>query len=150
MNGRLLIGLLFLATTSCGGDFPRDPNGTIERVRSQRAFAVGLVAPVEQAGRQKVEALLHRVGKATGASPQLSQGQAEPLLKQLEDGHIDLVIGRFEKKSPWAHRVTIGPPLRIEMQGKTEVHLAPVMRNGENAWIAVVEKAARDAAPGLE
>lgn len=150
MKGRVLIVLLLAAATSCGGDFPRDPNGTIDRVRSQRAFAVGLVAPVNEAGRQKVEALLERVGQATGASPRLSQGEAEPLLKQLEDGHIDLVVGRFEKKSPWAHRVTIGPPLRIEMQGKTEIHLAPVMRNGENAWIAVVEKAARDAAPGLE
>ena len=150
MKVRFLIGFLLATSTSCGGDFPRDPNGTIERVRTQRAFAVGLVVPVETEGRQEVEALLRRVGEATGARARLSRGEAEPLLKQLEDGHIDLVIGRFEKKSPWAHRVTIGPPLRIEKLGKTQIHLAPVMPNGENAWIAVVERAARDVAPGLE
>ena len=94
--------------------------------------------------------LIHRIGEATGASPQLLRGEAEPLLKQLEDGHGDLVIGRLEKKSPWMRRVTIGPPLRLEKQSNAQFQLVPVMRNGENAWIALVEKAARDVAPGLE
>ncbi|HEX8585375.1 MAG TPA: hypothetical protein VF680_13330 [Allosphingosinicella sp.] len=75
------------------------------------------------------------------------RGDAEPMLDQLEQGELDLVIGRFEKKSPWAKLVTIGPPLRREMQGKTEFRLAPVLRNGENAWIALVEREVRDAAP---
>ena len=150
MKPRFLFAFLLLTASACGGDFPRDPNGTIERVRSQRAFAVGIVAPAGASPMEEVDELIGRVGQASGAEPQLFRGEAEPLLKQLEDGHIDLVIGRFDKKSPWATRVTLGPPLRIEKQGKTIFHLAPVMRNGENAWIALVEKAARDTAPGLE
>jgi hypothetical protein len=37
--------------------------------------------------------------------------------------------------------------LRREKQGKTEFHLAPVLRNGENAWIGLVEREVRNAAP---
>jgi hypothetical protein len=138
---------LVLLTASCG-DFPRDPEGTLTRVRSQGVFRVGLVttAPVG-ADDSRVAALLAGIGKSAGARAELIRGDAEPMLDQLEQGELDLVIGRFEKKSPWAKLVTIGPPLRREMQGKTEFRLAPVLRNGENAWIALVEREVRNAAP---
>ena len=150
MKRRIAIFIFFAASSGCGGDFPRDAEGTLDRVRTQRAFAVGVVAPAGTSPMTEVDELIRRVAQASGASPRLLRGEAEPLLKQLEDGHVDLVIGRFDKKSPWARRVTLGPPLRIEKQGKTIFHLAPVMRNGENGWIALVERAARDTAPGLE
>jgi hypothetical protein len=141
-----VLGLLALA--SCNAGFPRDPEGTLDRVRMERSFRVGLVAPLaEGTSEAKVDALLARIGKVSGASPSVEQGDAEPLLKRLEEGEIDLVIGRFEKKSPWKQLVTFGPPLRIERHGKAEFHLAPLMRNGENAWIALVEREARDVAP---
>jgi hypothetical protein len=144
MIRRLLACLCLLAASSCG-DFPRDPEGTLDRVRAERSFRVGLVAPLDS--EPKVGALLGRIGKASGASPRVEPGSTELLLHRLEQGELDLVVGGFEKKSPWATRVTIGPPLRIEKQGKTEFHLAPVMRNGENAWIALVEREAREVAP---
>ena len=138
---------LALLTASCG-DFPRDPEGTLARVRSQGVFRVGLVtiAP-EGADGSQVAALLAGIGKSAGARAELIRGDAEPMLDQLEQGELDLVIGRFEKKSPWAKLVTIGPPLRRDMQGKTEFRLAPVLRNGENAWVALVEREVRNAAP---
>jgi hypothetical protein len=72
-------------------------------------------------------------------------GDAEPLLNDLEEGRLELVIGRFDEKSPWAARVEIGPPLRSEKHGDAEFHVAPAMRTGENAWISLVERRARDA-----
>ena len=44
-------------------------------------------------------------------------------------------------------RVTIGPPLRLEKEGELEFQLAPAMANGENAWIALIERELRDSAP---
>lgn len=132
----------------CSGDFPRDADGTLDRVRSSHGFRVGLVAPLGESGLDpKVESFLHRVGRASGASARPERGDAEPLLKRLEEGELDLVIGRFDKKSPWGPLVTIGPPLRVERQGRAELHLAPVMQNGENGWIALVEREARNVAP---
>lgn len=96
----------------------------------------------------EARALLQRVSRASGATPKLEQDASEILLGRLEKGELDLVIGRFEKKSPWVRLVTIGPPLKAEKLGKAEFQLAPVMKNGENAWIALVEREARDVAPG--
>jgi hypothetical protein len=142
--------LLFLAAalaTSCG-QFPRDPEDTLNRVRSEGSFRVGLVAPLGQ-GRLDAKAaqLIQRVSSSAGAQARLEIGDAEPLLDRLESGDLDLVLGRFEKKSPWARLVTFGPPLRVEKQGKTTFHLTAAMRNGENAWIALVEREARNVAP---
>ena len=135
---------IMLTCSSCG-DFPRDPEGTLERIRSERMFKVGLVAPLTAQGASQ-RALLDRVGRATSARPEVSTGDAEPLLKQLEEGELDVVIGRFDKKSPWSASVEIGPALTIQQQGKAEIHLAPVMRTGENAWIALIEAEARNVA----
>lgn len=134
-----------LLATSCG-EFPRDPAGTLDRVRSEKIFRVGVVTEnADPDGKGK--ALLHAIGERAGARPHVIRGDAEPMLDQLEQGELDLVIGHFEKKSPWATLVTIGPPLKRDLQGKVEFHLAPVMRNGENAWIGLIEREVRDIAP---
>ena len=144
MKRTLLLCLLLAAAASCG-PFPRDPEGTLERVRSEGRFHVGLVAPLGE-GRPdpKADHLLRRVAERSGASPKIERGGAEPLLDRLKQGDLDLVIGRFEKKSPWARLVSFSPPLRVEKQGKTTFHLTAAMRNGENGWIALVESEARN------
>jgi hypothetical protein len=142
---RFALCLAFLAASSCG-EFPRDPEGTVERVRAERVFRVGLVAPLEQANLDpRAKSLLQRVGQAAGARPVVETGDAEPLLNRLEEGELDLVIGRFEKASPWKRLVSFGPPLRIQRHKKTEFHLTAAARNGENAWIALLEAEARNA-----
>jgi hypothetical protein len=120
----------------------------LQRIKAERTFRVGLIASAGPTSADpKVQALLRSVGNAAQASPRITQGEAEVLLPQLEDGKLDLVVGRFEKKSPWSSLVTIGPPLRRLREGKTEWRVAPAMRNGENAWIALVEREARNVAP---
>ena len=139
-----------LLTASCG-EFPRDPEGTLKRVRSEHSFRVGLVTtPTENEPHAEVVALLAAIGRRVEARPDIVRGDGEPMLKQIEEGELDLVIGRFEKKSPWAKSVTIGPPLRKEKRGKAEFHLAPVMQNGENAWIALVEREVRNVASEVQ
>ena len=43
--------------------------------------------------------------------------------------------------------MTIGPPLSKSLRSGVEIELAPAMRNGENAWIAIIEREVRDLAP---
>ena len=141
MIWRFCLSLALLAACSCA-DFPRDPEGTLDRVRAERSFKVGLVAPLS--GRDpKVDALLRRVEKVSGARGQVESGDGEPLLNRLEEGELDLVIGRFEAASPWKRLVSFSPPLRVEKLGKTKFNLVAVMRNGENAWIGLIEREAR-------
>ena len=147
MMSRLGLIPLLLALAGCG-DFPRDPHGTLDRIRAERQFRVGLVAPLgEEALDPRAAALLGRVGTAAGAAPRFARGDMETMLDRLETGEVELVLGRFDAKSPWSKMVSFSPPLAREKQGKTEFMLAAAMRNGENGWIALVEKAARDVAP---
>jgi hypothetical protein len=140
------------ATLLCGCDhFPRDPEGTLERIRSEHSFRVGVISAGGQAQLPPEAAqLLQRISSTSGASPQIQSGEAEVLLDSLEQGHLDLVLGRFNKKSPWATIVTIGPPLKVEKSGKTSFELSTAVRNGENAWVALVERETRNVAPKPE
>jgi hypothetical protein len=139
MRWRKQAWLLAAATALAGcGNLPRDPEGTLDRVRAEHRFAVGQVTGARDGAGQAVVA---RVAQATGATPALTTGQLEPLLLQLEEGRLDLVVGgRFDRKTPWSTRVTLTKPLSAKDDAVRE-HLA--MRNGENAWITLVERAAR-------
>jgi hypothetical protein len=141
---RLGLSLALLAAGSCA-DFPRDPGGTLDRVRAEQSFRVGLVAPLSGTD-PKVDALLRRVALVSGARGQVESGDGEPLLARLEEGELDLVIGRFEAASPWKRMVSFSPPLRVEKLGNTKFNLVAAMRNGENAWIGLIEREARQVA----
>lgn len=122
---------------------PRDPDGTLERVRAERVFRVGLIAAGDAPiGAERQRNFLDRVARATGATPQLTDGASEPLLIALEEGKLDLVIGPLSPESPWVSRVALLEPI-----GETETpqHLAltPIARNGENRWIMLLEAEAR-------
>ena len=141
--------LLCLALAGCG--LPRDTEGTLERVRVERSFRVGLVATGEaKPAVAEAEALLRRLSASTGATPRLEAGAAEPLLARLEAGELDLVIGRFVDRSPWEKRVSIAPAVQssISGAGARSHQLAAATRHGENAWIALVHRASRAVAGG--
>jgi ABC-type amino acid transport substrate-binding protein len=136
MNRALLIAAVLLV----GGcdSLPADPDGTLDRVRAERLFKVGLIAshaPPPAVARD----LLRRLSRATGAEAEVERGAAEALLARLEDGQLDLVLGEFAEKSPWASKVTLTEPLA----GASPVVLAAAARNGENAWIALVHRESR-------
>jgi DNA-binding transcriptional LysR family regulator len=145
--------VLAVAATLLGGceRFPRDPEGTLQRISSERTFRVGIIASAHQAQLPPEAArLLQRISSASGARPQIRSGEAEVLLDSLEQGDLDLVLGRFNKKSPWATLVTFGPPLKVEKMGETTFETSAAMRNGENAWVALVERETRNVAPKPE
>ena len=88
--------------------------------------------------------LVARVERATGARAELSGGPLERQLARLEEGELDLVIGELASDSPWRASVTIVEPLATRRVGARVVELAPAVRNGENRWVALVEREVRD------
>ena len=144
---RLLPLCLGLCVTGCGA-LPRDPEGTLERVRSERLFKVGIIADGgATAGDSETAAFLAAVSRATGARAAARQGAAEPLLLDLEDGKLDLVIGAISPKSPWASEVAILRPI-AEPTAPQHLIVTPVARNGENKWIMLLEREADEVAGG--
>jgi ABC-type amino acid transport substrate-binding protein len=143
-----MLALLCALCASCG--LPKDSDGTLDRVRAARVIRVGLILSGPGAALDpRAGALLARLEAATGARPRLFPGDAEPLLARLEEEELDLVVGRFTATSPWRTLVSLTPPLAREKQGKTEIVLAAAMANGENEWISLVEREAREL-PGVE
>ncbi|HEU0097591.1 MAG TPA: hypothetical protein VFQ67_02340 [Allosphingosinicella sp.] len=122
---------------------PTDPDGTLDRVRAERRFRVGLIATGgAPAGGGPEDAFLARIARATGARPAVRHGASEPLLLDLEDGGLDLVIGPLSSESPWVERVALLEPLEA-VPGPHEVQVIPIARNGENRWIMLLEREAR-------
>jgi ABC-type amino acid transport substrate-binding protein len=130
-----------LALAACDR-LPQDPDGTLDRVRAERRFRVGLIAtgraPVE---RGQSSAFLARVAAATGAAPIVKEGASEPLLVELEGGDLDLVIGPLSPESPWLGKVTLLRPIG-ETVAPHHLLLTPIARNGENRWIMTLEREA--------
>jgi DNA-binding transcriptional LysR family regulator len=132
------LSLFTLAVLASCNNLPRDPDGTLDRIRQQRQLTVGLVDGATSP--QVVVRLLDKISHDTQAAIAIRSRAAEPLLAEVRDGKLDLIIGPFEKDSPWATDVAFGPPLA---HGAGDIEIKAAMRNGENRWIMLVERAAR-------
>jgi hypothetical protein len=139
--------LVFLALSACS-QLPRDPDGTTERVTSERLFKVGMIATGDaDSSVERQRALIARIAAATGARAALESGAAEPLLLRLEQGELDLVIGEFHARSPWIAKAHLLPPIAEARVGEEETIVAAAARHGENRWIMLVDRESRALAP---
>ncbi|HEV2866745.1 MAG TPA: hypothetical protein VGX37_09530 [Allosphingosinicella sp.] len=131
-----------LLAAACSA-LPKDADSTLERVRAEHRFALGIVAPGAGGDLQRRQAaFLALVARETGARPVTRQGPLEPLLLDLEEGRLDMVIGAVASDSPWRTRVAVVEPL-AEPGEDQPVIFAPMARNGENAWVMLIERHAR-------
>ncbi len=137
---RLFFSTMALACAGCDA-IPRDIDGTLARVGRDRQFRVGIVEPTGRT--DKIRRYVARVAAASRATAVVEKGAAEVLLLRLEQGKIDLVLGRFDRKTPWATRVFALPPLATDRIGPADVDLIPIARNGENRWVALLDAQTR-------
>jgi hypothetical protein len=129
--------------------YPRDVEGTLAAVKRDKVIHVGIVSARMSPQAQAVAtAYLQRVGAATGARPAFTAGSTEPLLAELEQGKLDLVIGDFAVDTPWITDVSVLEPIASYRVGKRDFGLSPVARNGENAWIMLLQRAVRKTGGG--
>ena len=134
-----MLPLLALALcASCDG-IPRDPDRTLDRVRAERQYRVGIIASGKPIGADRQRLFLNRVSAAAQAQPALETGAAEPLLAKLEEGELDLVLGPMAPHSPWSKMVIFLPPLGEQVTREGHIHLVAAARHGENAWITLLD-----------
>ncbi|HEY0115190.1 MAG TPA: hypothetical protein VGB54_05675 [Allosphingosinicella sp.] len=126
------------------GSIPRDQEGTLDRIRGEGVVRVGLVSSASPpAHADRLRALVERSAAAAGGRPLILEEASEPLLLMLEAGEVDLVVGEFDRSSPWYSRVHLLPPLARETRGESEVEATGAARNGENGWIMLLEREAQ-------
>ena len=128
--------LLPLLLAGCG-DYPRDTAGTLDRVRGD-SLRIGRASV---SGHPAADRLVRELGRRTGGNPAIMVGEVEALLMQLEHGELDLVVGAFDKKTPWTKRVTFSKPLASAARGDGTEEIKAASRNGEHAWAMEIDRA---------
>lgn len=137
---RCLLAGFLLVLSACGA-LPQDPQGTLDRIGKTKQIQIGLVAGTPNV--PEVQQLINEIEVRAIAHAQMSKGSAEDLLQRLSTGKVDLVVGAFAKDSPWKTMVAFGPAVRTFGAKKDLIEVKGAMRNGENRWIMLVERASR-------
>lgn len=125
------------------GSYPDDVQGTTDRVQTTHALRVGMAGvPAQQlpAARRFVD----MVAAQTGSRPSLeTAGSMEAEFAALDDGRLDLVVAEIAQDSPWQAQIAVIEPIGTRPVGKREIGLSPVARAGENRWVMLLERIAR-------
>ena len=140
----LLLAAL-LALTGCG--IPRDPDGTFDAARERGELIVGashtppvLLVDGDAVSGPEAE-LIEEFAAAHEMSVTWVPGGEEKLVRMLEHGDIDLMVGGLTAKSPWSSKVGLTRPWMTDTDEYGEpldrVVGAPL---GENALIAALER----------
>lgn len=136
-----------MAAAAAGGcsTIPRDPGGTLERVRDSGVLRVG-ASPSE--GRVIIDG--HRVSgpeaelvsgfaRSLGASVRWRPGGEGELVAAMERGELDVLVGGLSATSPWVGTVSLTRPYAESSDhGQLLQHVMAVPL-GENATLVALE-----------
>lgn len=134
-------GVTAIALLGACNVLPRDPDGSASRIAKTHVVRVAIAADPQ--GEGQARAFLARLSRDADARPQVVAGSLEPLLQDLEMGKQDLVIAWFDHETPWIDRLALAPPLAVRGGKDHREELRAAARSGENKWIMLVEKVAR-------
>ncbi|WP_373355108.1 hypothetical protein [Pseudoroseicyclus sp. CXY001] len=144
MQRPLALALILALLTGCDS-FPKDPDGTTERIAESGVMRAGIVG--DAAGEAEERALATALAAASGAEAELHPGSAETLLLAMEAGELDIVIGDFAEASPWAGRLALAPSPLTAHPPKEAPVLRALLPPGENRWLLHVTKTIEDMRP---
>ena len=137
LNSSLILFLL----SSCG--LPRDPEGATKRIQSAHELRVGIAdnppwtiaGPGEPTG---IEAdLVRRFARNQHALVVWTKGSETTLAEALKHHELDLMVGGFDAKTPWASSAAISQPFAETGDKKKHVFLAAP---GENQLIVALDE----------
>ncbi len=140
--------LALLALTCAACDIPRDPRGTLDRVRGG-TMRVGVAehAPwvILRGGRRGEPAgtepqLLGAFARELGARVAWTAGPEAELMDALERGDLDVVASGLTRSTAWGDRVALTRPYRTTrtVAGRRREHVMAVPP-GENGWLRRLE-----------
>lgn len=127
-----------LLLAGCSG-YPQDVENTYDHVVQSHSLRAGIVAAPPSVMAEE-RALARRIATAHGARPRFAVEASELLLRDLEQGRLDVVIGRFATKSPWTGKVALTGPAGAVKPAKDEPVLRAAVRAGENHWLLEVDR----------
>ena len=144
-----LLAVLALTAPAAGCDLPRDPEGSLEKIRGAELVVGVSEAPpwVERGAGQPegIEAdIVRRFARELDADVRWEWLPAEDQVGKLTRFEIHLAVGRHTRDSPLAREVGATRPwyVSLERRGGTDVatrHHVFLVPPGENAWLMWLE-----------
>jgi polar amino acid transport system substrate-binding protein len=124
-----LVCLLVAALVATGCQYPRDPDGTLNRASNGGVLRVGvseadpwvLMDGDEPSGGAEVE-LARQFARDIGARIEWVQGSEEQLVEAAKEGQVDLIIAGLTMKSRWKKDVAFTRPY---VDSRTVVGISP-------------------------
>ena len=139
----ILLSIALLGATAACDALPKDPAHTTDTVRQRREMQVGFIdgEPADMEG--DMQAAAARVATWHGVDIASVTGSEAKLLRDLEDGRLDLVVGGFHEKTPWSKHVAL-TAFYPKKPPAEKLGVRAATRLGENAWLLSVERALAD------
>jgi polar amino acid transport system substrate-binding protein len=144
----VLVAALLAACGVVPTHFPADPEGTLDRIRSEAVLRAG-AAPnpgwveLEDAGNEPTghePELVEEFAASLDAEVEWTVGTEEHLVSLLESGDLDLVVGGLTDQNPWVQKAGLTRPYAEKtVDGTTEAHVMMVPM-GENALQSELER----------
>lgn len=138
--------LLSFSLTGCVTHYPADPHGTLDRV-SGGVLRVGAVhnEPFVSIHGDKPTGeevrVVEEFADSLDAEVEWTTAGEEHLVKEMEHGQLDLMIGGITKDTQWQKKVGLTRPYKetVNEYGETEKHVMAVA-NGENAFLLTLDE----------
>lgn len=141
---RLLACSLAAALLSCA--LPRDPEGTLDRVRHGK-LRVGATHSERWVVVDRPDApphgcepsLVRALADELSADLEWTIGGESELLDRLRNHELDLVVGGLVDATPWKDRIGLTDDYVADHDGRHVLAVPP----GENAWVVEIERSLR-------
>ena len=147
LRSLVALAAALMLLTGCAA-IPTDPHGTLARVRATGVLRAGaspsapwvLLEPGRPPGGSE-PALVEAFASQQGARVDWTTGGEEELIRRLDDGALDLVVGGLTTDSPWETKsaLTRAYTESTDAKGRTHRHVMAV-RMGENALQSALER----------
>lgn len=132
--------LLAVTCASCG--IPRDPDGTVARVKGGM-MRVGVIAAAPRIASDDTEpvvweeSLIREFAAEMGARIEWIRGPEAELMDALKEHQLDLVIGGLTQSTPWGEHVALTNPYHTTMVAVGVPRSAPLIRDLAGLEVAV-------------
>ncbi len=139
------LATLVLALLCACGDYPRDPEHSLDRVTDGVLHAGVVHDPpfvVLAPGRAPTGSEVHLVeafAARHGARVDWQVDTHDRLMQRMEDFDLQLVVGGTAPDSPWKERIALSEPFRDTDEAGTPVMRVIALPPGENAWRRALE-----------
>jgi hypothetical protein len=139
--------LVLLSLTGCGAAVPTDPDGTLERARGG-VLRVGVTDNGRWVGVREGDDpvgtepdLVRSFAAVIDADVAWTSGSEQELVRELEDGELDLVVGGLTDDTPWSEKAGMTRPYTesTDERGGTRKHVM-LVRMGENDFLLELDR----------